>query len=368
MKRVFILLLLFGCQPYRFDVVKSEEIDFPVLEIKTKHLSELEYLKDKALERGFLLPKHKIRFPVKVNGIKGKIMLKGYWNDHRCKSGKWSFRVKLKKPVFGMRDFSIQHPDCRNGIWEYLIHETLKAEGFKTIPYGFTRVVLNGSDRGLFAFEGRFKGVAPVVGRLKGNGPLENKIPFVYDKKRIPPEKAIQMQWLLEDFRDRAYTASELFALENGKLIAIHRLFGSLHALGIWNLRFYLENGLLKPISYDCLGGLYLDKRVLRQETKRKDNFQGFILRDPILRAEYIKHAKRISEPKYLQNLIKKNAPKLVQLLFNLRQEFSPPSIAPHPNVVKCFPNGSESEYFNSHLNFGPLIHNQLVMRGEIVP
>lgn len=360
------LLALFSILPYRFDAVESD-MTFPWVFVETESLEQLNTLRLDALRIGHIQDKQKKRFPVKVNGVKGKIQLKGHWNDHRSREKKWSFRVKLKDKVLGSKDFSLQHPDTRNGLWEYLIHKVLKDEGFKTIDYRFVRVFLNGSDWGLFAFEGRFKGLAPTVGRIKGSGPLRDRFAFVYDKKNTDPRDVKEITLLLNAFKEKSRPASEIFHPEVSKLIAIHRLFGSLHGLGAWNLRFYLDKGKLRPISYDCLGGLYLDVGFVRKEVERKDNFHGFIMQDSILRAEYRKQIQRISSEEYLNDMIDKYQQEIVTLLYALRKEFPKPLEPPHPKVVQYSPQGNSSRYLHSRFNFGPLIHNQIVLKGEFV-
>ena len=89
--------------------------------------------------------------------MKAKLRLKGDWLDH-LKGNKWSFRVKMRKGWTWnrMREFSIQTPEARNYLWEWVAHRFCQKADILTTRYGFTPVLLNNTNRGLYAWEEHF--------------------------------------------------------------------------------------------------------------------------------------------------------------------------------------------------------------------
>ena len=89
--------------------------------------------------------------------MKAKLRLKGDWLDH-LKGNKWSFRIKMRKDGAWnrMREFSVQTPEARNYLWEWVAHRFYQKADILTTRYGFTPLLLNNSSRGFYAWEEHF--------------------------------------------------------------------------------------------------------------------------------------------------------------------------------------------------------------------
>ena len=100
------------------------------------------------------------------------IRLKGDWVDH-LKGQKWSFRINLEPPhTFSqLSDFSIQAPATRSFLSEWFFHQLLKEEGILTTKFEFVHLLLNGQNKGLFAYEEHFTKHIPESG-FRREGPL----------------------------------------------------------------------------------------------------------------------------------------------------------------------------------------------------
>ena len=83
--------------------------------------------------------------------MKIKLRLKGDMTDH-LEGDKWSFRIKIKgqDTLFGMKTFSIQDPDTRVNLNQYIYHQALKREGVMGLRYDFIVVVINGEKKGIY--------------------------------------------------------------------------------------------------------------------------------------------------------------------------------------------------------------------------
>ncbi len=86
-----------------------------------------------------------------------EIRLKGDWADHLV-GNKWSYRISIRdgKTFLGMKSFSIQDPNTRVFLHEWIFHELLKQEDVLTTRFNFLPVSVNGSNYGIYAVEEHF--------------------------------------------------------------------------------------------------------------------------------------------------------------------------------------------------------------------
>ena len=104
------------------------------LEVSNKSMAKLRMKRKKALEKGLLVQEEGdwVGGALKGGGdsVGVKLRLKGDWLDH-IEGTKWSFRIKVKNGGAwkGMRVFSIQRPETRAFLYEWLLHEWLREEG-----------------------------------------------------------------------------------------------------------------------------------------------------------------------------------------------------------------------------------------------
>ena len=91
-----------------------------------------------------------------------ELRLKGDWLDH-LKKNKWSFRVKVKDPFAWnqMKTFSLQSPETREFLQEWILHQWWKKEDVLTPRYDFVELKLNGKSLGVYAYEEHFEKQLP---------------------------------------------------------------------------------------------------------------------------------------------------------------------------------------------------------------
>ncbi|HSG67268.1 MAG TPA: CotH kinase family protein, partial [Bacteroidales bacterium] len=86
------------------------------------------------------------------------LRLKGDWLDHLL-GAKWSFRIEVKdnQTWNGMRTFSVQNPESRDFLNEWLMHEFCRDHDILATRYGFTPLSLNNKSLGIYAWEEHFE-------------------------------------------------------------------------------------------------------------------------------------------------------------------------------------------------------------------
>lgn len=215
------------------------------------------------------------------------LRLKGDWLEH-LRGDKWSFRIKTKDGTKfeGMREFSIQAPETRNFMSEWLFHNMLRHEGLIGLRYDFVEVYINGERKGIYALEEHF-GKELIENNSRREGPIlkidEN---FLWEERAREtvrtgtyfdnaPIRAFNIKSILEDptqsaeferarillkgYMNGELPVDEVFNVDGmAKFFAVTTLFNASHAR-IWhNMRFYYNpvTGLLEPIGFDAAGAL----------------------------------------------------------------------------------------------------------------
>ena len=206
-----------------------------------------------------------------------KIRLKGDRLDHLM-GDKWSFRVKLRKnkSLFGMREFSLQHPRTRNYHNEYIFHELLRYENLPYLRYKFITLNINGKNFGTYALEEHFsKQVIENSGFREGpilklsednlwkeinrsgkiDGTVFSTIPSILNISNVDlfnANKTLQIESqgsqfylareLLEGLLTKNKNTSEVFDINSlATFYAINDLLQAHHAGEPRNLRFYFN-------------------------------------------------------------------------------------------------------------------------------
>ncbi|RLD62666.1 MAG: hypothetical protein DRJ01_05660 [Bacteroidetes bacterium] len=277
--------------------------------------------------------------------MKAKIRLKGDWLDH-LKGDKWSFRIKLKKKKTwkGMRTFSIQTPEARYFIDEWLAHKIFEKEDVLTTRYNFIPVYLNNKNLGLYAYEEHFEKQL-VENKNRREGPIlkfsedqlwasrvakqENNFPLfeaskitAFKSNRILREPTllknfIDAQNLVYEYKYAINKASNIFDVDKlAKYFALADLTRAYHGF-IWhNQRFYYNPVLskLEFIPFDC----YCDKGVMqwtnrpiygnynKGSVKRKNDgffMIDYLFADKIFVKKYLNYLQKYSSKKYLNSI-----------------------------------------------------------------
>ncbi len=321
---------------------KFSNFDKIEIDIKFKHLSRLQYLREKALQEGIISEEIKEEeFPATLtyNGIKKnvKISLTGMMLIHVTDPSKWSFEVKLKggDTVNGMKRFGLLLPYTRGYLTDWLAMELMKDRGLMGLRVDFARVAINGKSMGIFYLEERFDKYLVENNRLREGiiFKLEKEVqPYQEGKLMADSDKKAQLLLLRrmwQDVMSGKLEAGKFFDLEKmATLFAITDLMNNRHALYRDNLRFYFNPVTCRaePIAREW-GFLTFhtpENPVLFLQEPKIATLHYDIKRDTVLnkiynnlefKTFYLKELERLSDPEVLDRLLKQNGEKLNALL-----------------------------------------------------
>ncbi|OVE76874.1 hypothetical protein BVX98_04200 [bacterium F11] len=325
------------------------------LDIKHKNFLKIAFKRHQALQaerlRGEFSPfldktdtdwvPAKIRFAGET--LKAKIRLKGRMEDHWEKEDMWSLNVRMKggKTLFGMKDFTLQHPKTRDYLNEWLLHKLLNHLGLISLRYGYVDVSINGKKAKLYALEeGIEKRLLEHNRRREGpiikydmdpywswGGRGINDIDFidahiqVYKKNRtlnnpVLLEQYQQAKNLLESFRLGKLSTSEVFDLHQlSRFLALIEIMGHHHAPSPLNLRLYYNpvTSRLEPIGVDNQHVIPVSRTGLqgaRRQIKEKaphiptdsPGYYDLLFKDKLFYESYIQNLEKISKEKFLDD------------------------------------------------------------------
>ena len=277
--------------------------DFEKIKINI-NFTELEKLKSdrkKALKLGALKNPQKVKINLQYKGKKYKASarLKGDLSEHWGNIKQWSLRIRLKekKHIFSMNEFSISVFNERDFPYNFVISDTLKDYGILAPEYEITNVFFNGDDWGLMLVEEQFSDSfyaknrikeAPIFKMtnendfkasliaknktknindiIKWQGKLETKIyneDKILKKTNIPDKKTnetlvsifknIQETIVLNE-KEHLPSIKKFINVESfAKATAITAIFGDEHSTRANNSRYYLSpyNLKIEPILTD---------------------------------------------------------------------------------------------------------------------
>ncbi len=281
-----------------------------------------------------------------------QLRLKGDNIDH-LKHDKWSFRVRVKgdNAIFGMKQFSLHDPSTRNYIYEWLYHRALKREGIIALRYEFVHLTLNGKRLGIYALEEHFekrliennkrregpiirfdenamwKEIVSLSREFKdrthtGSGSyLSSKIDGFQSRQSLSSKSTTgsyaRAIHLLEGFRRGVLSTSEVFDVPlMARYFALVDLFGAEHGARWHNIRFYHNpvTSKFEPIGFDGNCGRNikevsaasrLDKGDHDNANTNANNFRARLFKDNIFLSAYLEQLNRVSQEKYVGELLK---------------------------------------------------------------
>ncbi|MCK5764830.1 MAG: right-handed parallel beta-helix repeat-containing protein [Bacteroidales bacterium] len=277
------------------------------------------------------------------------LRLKGDWLDHLL-GKKWSFRIKLNKKQTwnGIRTFSVQNPQTRDFINEWLLHRFCKAEDILATRYGFIPLNFNGHSRGLFAWEEHFEKNL-IESNNRREGPIvklnedsfwkviqlnkaqkqEHILPVIHSAeimpfkmKRTSGDPALFQQYVIAQdlyfqYKYATKPVSSIFDVEKlAKYMAMIDLFRTYHGITWHNQRFYYNPVLskLEPIVFDnfsekgpvryvatsIVGNYYIDVVQTNESNLMLTN----IFRDTSFAGAYIKYLRKYSDTIFLLEMM----------------------------------------------------------------
>lgn len=343
------------------------------IDIKFEHLQKLRGQRDRALEAGSLFASSDDFVPATISygddETRVRLRLKGDGIQHVL-SDKWSFRVSVRgeKTLFGMKQFSLQHPGARNYIYEWLYHEALRREGVVSLRYKFLELSLNGKSLGVYAMEEHFEkrlvennkrreGLIvrfdedamwrEITDQFRPYWPAERGQSGSYLSARVDAFQSSQLLstaetakryaatvQLMEGFRTGTLATSDVFDVELlAKYFAIVDLMGAEHGSRWHNIRFYCNpiTTRLEPVGFDGDGGHAItrligteweDVRQAADASRRNESFRGRLFADPLLRRAYVTQLERVSDEAYVDDLLADLSEELAEWLAIIYREW----------------------------------------------
>ena len=353
----------------QIEVIRSNDTGLDKLEelhlyFDNQGFRKINEKRKEALEKGILQSKDDDWVKAKLTendsiSTDVNVRLKGDWTDH-LKGDYWSYRVKMPKVKSWnrMQVFSLQDPETRSYLDEWLYHKALEKIDVITPRYGFVKFSQNNQDPILYAYEEHFdKQVAEYKNRREGvivkfsedylwnmrlrNKDIHNKdihqnvihnadiLPFKAGKTFKDPKLTEQFeraQNLMDAFRNRTAPASEVFDIELlAKYYALTDVFNANHS-AIWhNLRFYYNpiTRKLEPIGFDgytqdghfrLYAKLFFGEFMSSKEEDEWSAFYKYIFRDEQFIKAYVPLMVKYSSDDFINEVLEQNDGELFNL------------------------------------------------------
>ena len=346
-----------------------------LIDIKHENIVQIVAKREEALRAGFLISSDDDFVGGSIrhgdDSVDVKLRLKGDMRDH-WDTVKWSYRVVVKgdETLFGMKQFSLQHPKTRDYLGEWLYHRVLRREGLIGLRYDFIDVAVNGNDLGLYALEEHFekrlvehnrrregpivrfnedlswaealhygdRGLGFARARAGSGAYLASEVDGFQTGKWLGDEemKAVYSRatQLLDGFRRNDLEVEQVFDIDQlARYFALSELFGALHSANWRNARFYYNpiTSRLEPIGFDGGAGRELRHLALgrAQEplqrtylTRYQSQFWSRLFDNETFRNAYLGQLERVSKPAFLDALFAELDPELQSKLVLLRREW----------------------------------------------
>ena len=334
------------------------------IHIDTKGLKKLQKKKMEAIEKGILETGDNDWVDglliQKENHIPIQLRLKGDWMDH-VKGKKPSYRIKVKgeNTWNRLKTFSIQRPETRDFLSEWVFHQLLRQEGLLTTRYDFIKVKWNGNPLGVYAYEEHFEKQLPEFNHRR-EGPivkfseasvwkarqkdLENQYvvgstegsldafmatqPAGFQENRMLKDSLLSRQYtkalqLMESYRSGNMPVSEIFDIPHAaKYYALLDIGKAFHNLVWHNQRFYFNPVVqkLEPIGFDAYtidGPMdWLQKPFVGHAAGIETGYhqKNLIFRlflDEEMMVPYIRSLHQFSDTSYISNFLSRIEPAL---------------------------------------------------------
>ena len=319
-----------------------------------------------------------------------KARIKGDWLDHLM-GRKWSLRLKIResKTFKRMRTFSIQTPESRYFLHEYLSHKLFTQEDILTTRYDFAPVSINRQNLGIYAIEEHFakqliefnlRREGPILkfdenpmwrhnSLFYGVGKLKewNKMP-IYPVSRILPfgagkvikSEKLKSQFniahaLLYQYKQQNSNLSEIFDIDKlARYLALTDLTNGKHGATWHNQRFYYNPVLCKMeiINYDNftghlpVAGPYPDALNVSKDITGKAGktlYASFFKSRELLEL-YIYYLEKYTEPSFSIDFYKKHQAEIEDYLVQIKKEF------PYYHIDSSY-LANNAKVLRSHLN-----------------
>ncbi len=336
------------------------------IEVDDQAMERLKAVVERARDRGVIMPdgNQLVEARCEAGGrtFKARIRIKGKLADH-VQGRKWSFRVIARKDggFLGMKRFSLQHPGTRNYLYDWFYHQLSRMEGIIALRYGFCKVIFNGEDLGIYAYEEHF-GPALLENNRRLEGPILRFDPDLYWVHRLnklegrafdeayaeyqaaavdaygtndmlkDPEAVHQFQQalaLLDGFRRGTLTASQVFDVDRmARRHAILDLIGGHHSMDWSDVKYHYDPVAqrLEPVSYESFSAFPTRKLAgayrFTGAKGASPDLHGALFNDTALFRAYVHHLERMSRKPWLDSIFAAIAPALDTASATMYREF----------------------------------------------
>ena len=348
------------------DLPTAEELDLDRLHLylDDKALNIINTKRHEALKKGLLQTGDNDWAKAKLTANDSiehnvKVRLKGDWTDH-LKGSYWSYRVKMPsdKSWNRLQTFSLQNPNTRSYLDEWIYHKALEKVDVITPRYGFVEFRQNNQQLILYAYEEHFeKQIAEYRNRREGviiklsdeylwNQRIINRgapqeeifenavsnsdiLPFGEKKTLANPklkEQFLNAQDLIHAFKHREIDVEDIFDLEKlAKYFVITDIFNANHGV-IWhNMRWYYNaiTRKLEPIGFDGFtenGPFRMYARLFFGEFKSSEDeiewsaFYKHIFRNEEFNKHYVPLLKKYTDSKFTNDLLNEHSSEINRL------------------------------------------------------
>jgi hypothetical protein len=287
------------------------------------------------------------------DSISIKMRLKGDWTDHLT-SGKTSYRIKIdgNNSFWGLKTFSIQHPQTRNYMHEWFVHQLFDKEDLLSTKYDFLTVKINGVNKGVYAIEEHFDKQL-LESRKRREGPIVKidetgfwnsilmsdslkkdsiSVPYfessyisLFKKKRTLKNKLLKQQFLeasklLTLYKNKFEHPEQIFDLkELANFYVIHEISNAYHGLAWHNRRFYFNpiTEHLEQIGYDLIPGrnnkqyLSILGSINAINNRNEHSMKKYLILNRDFKKYYMFYLKKYTRKTYFDNLFKHLNPEI---------------------------------------------------------
>lgn len=361
--------------PDSFRVDNSAAFGTLALQVDFKGMQKLNRKKREAIEMGVLMVKDDDWVDgVYENGdqlVPVRMRLKGDWLDHiRGRKQSLRIRVKGEHTWNRLKTFSVQTPQARDHLSEWVYHQFLVKEGLLSTRYDFIKLTLNGEGQGVYAFEEHFDKILPEYNHRR-EGPivrfseeevwnarhrdLSGKYPIghtegalgafeasevtPFQDGRISQDTVLKVQFekaqrLLQGFKYGKLSPAEIFDIDKtARYFAILDVCKAWHSLVWHNQRFYFNPVIekLEPVGFDgyTMDGVmdWINKPFLGHQVNAK---RGFFLGDLFLNlfldekfvSSYVGYLHQYSDTASLRNFLHQLEPDIASREEFIREDF----------------------------------------------
>lgn len=345
---------------YRLTVTADTNLS---LDISLDKWQTLVDVRNDALNKGVLLAEDNRDIPALLNlesdSYPVRLRLKGDWLDH-LKTDRWSFRVESDsdaKPL-GMARFSLQVPETRNFLNEWLFLKILRDEGLISLRYDFVNLTINGDRKGVYALEEHFskeviensqRREGPIlkfnedgfwnrIANFGGQGRFDTLKSLVegyyftslseaFQESKLADDPALKPSLDLALSKMSAYqlgqlSPAEVFDYETwSTYLALSDVFGARHGLSWHNLRFYFNpvTGLFEPIPFNGNPGERIDTLSIHLT---EPGPLTPLINDPLFIKQYLPKLSRFAQQDYVGQKLVEASPQIDRFQKLLKQDY----------------------------------------------